>query len=121
MSLPSFDWRQLHNASGGDTALETEVLELFIQHTEAQLRALSEAWDRRDFKILAQLAHQLRGSCSNIGALTLDFVMTKIEHYAALGKEMDLEPFIEALEPAFTKTVSEIEIYQYSGQTFQKG
>ncbi len=119
MSLPSFDWRQLQTASGGDTTLEMEVLELFIQHTEAQLHALSEAWSHRDLTILVQLAHQLRGSCSNIGALTLNRVMTEIEHYAALGKEMDLELLMEALGPAFKQTVNEI--YQYSGQPFQKG
>jgi HPt (histidine-containing phosphotransfer) domain-containing protein len=119
MSLPSFDWRQLQAASGGDTTLEMEILELFIQHTETQLRILSEAWDHRDLAILVQLAHQLRGSCSNIGALALNRVMTEIEHYAALGKEIDLERLMDALMPAFTQTVNEI--HQYSGQTFQKG
>jgi HPt (histidine-containing phosphotransfer) domain-containing protein len=119
MSLPRFDWGQLHTASGGDTTLETEVLELFIQHTETQLWVLSEAWDRRDFTMLAQLAHQLRGSCSNIGAIMLNRVMAEIEHYAALEKEMDLEPLIKGLEFAFTQTVNEI--HQYSGQVFQKG
>lgn len=119
MSLLSFDWRQLQTASGGDRLLEREILELFVQHTEAQLQVLSEAWNRREFRILVQVAHQLRGSCSNIGAFTLDRMMTEIEHYAALGKEIDLEQLMEALGPAFAQTVNEI--HQYSGQTVQKG
>ncbi|NJM77208.1 MAG: Hpt domain-containing protein [Acaryochloridaceae cyanobacterium RU_4_10] len=115
MSLLSFDWRQLQAATGGDRLLEREILELFVRHTETQLQVLSEAWDRREFKILVQVAHQLRGSCSNVGALTLDRTMAEIEDYAVLEKEIDLERLMKSLGPAFAQTVSEI--HHYSGQT----
>jgi HPt (histidine-containing phosphotransfer) domain-containing protein len=114
MSLSSIDWGHLHISSGGETALEVELLSLFIQHTESQLLVLHRAWEIRDFMSLAQVAHQLRSSCGTIGAYVLYGLMTHLEIAAVLQKETDLEPLINALDPQFAQILEEI--YQYNSR-----
>ncbi len=111
MSLSAIDWGYLQTSSGGDTALEEELLSLFIQHTETQLLTLHRAWDVRDFISIAQVAHQLRSSCSSIGVMGLYRVMTDLETCAVLEKDTEIEPLIHALNPEFAQIADEI--YQY--------
>ncbi len=59
------DFDHLHQYTAGDTALEREVLSVFVQQTDMWLRVLHESGDGDVWK---DAAHTLKGSARGIGA-----------------------------------------------------
>jgi len=91
------DLDQLHQQTGGDDALEREVLKLFLAHAPADLNQLTrvDGYERR------VLAHRLVGSALGIGALEVARLAASVE----AGADAD----ILALSAAVAEAVRFIE------------
>lgn len=67
--------------TGGDKALETELLTLFLETAESVLRRLEagENWQKT--------VHELKGAAANIGLDALHYASAEIEHKIATDSE----------------------------------
>ncbi|MGH7384773.1 MAG: Hpt domain-containing protein [Candidatus Rokuibacteriota bacterium] len=81
-----------------------KVIEAFLGDTRARLAALRQALDREDPVALRRLAHTLRGSCLNLGALRMTEVATALERVPAEARPAGAPPLVEALEAEFRRT-----------------
>jgi PAS domain S-box-containing protein len=70
-SLDFIDWQQLHQLSEGSKEFELELLQMFVEDTQARLEALKLAIAAADFLQVEQQAHHLKGASANIGAKTM--------------------------------------------------
>lgn len=85
-----------------------ELLNLFITTNLEKLKQLQQASDEMDVNQLLRLAHGLKGSSGNIGALYIMQLSEKIEQLIKLGELDGIEQIISELVIAFTKTREEL-------------
>jgi CheY-like chemotaxis protein/HPt (histidine-containing phosphotransfer) domain-containing protein len=96
---------QLRSTLGsGDGSLFRKVVEAFLGDTRARLVALRHALDRDDREAVRQLAHTLRGSCLNLGALRMTEVATALERVPAEARPAAAPPLVAELEAEFRRT-----------------
>ncbi|PIG93835.1 PAS domain S-box protein [Gloeocapsopsis sp. IPPAS B-1203] len=70
-SFDLIDWEQLHQLSEGSKEFEIELLQMFVEDTQARLEVLKLAIASTDFLQVEQQAHHLKGASANIGAKTM--------------------------------------------------
>jgi HPt (histidine-containing phosphotransfer) domain-containing protein len=85
LTTPDFDWQQLKQLAGEDTAFEAELLEMFLKDAEISLRDLELAIASRSCQSIEEIAHSLRGASANVGACALALVAHQLEHSARRG------------------------------------
>lgn len=61
----------LSTYTGGDTALNAEVLQLFLDQSASLMRALQAARESKDQKNWRDIVHSLKGAARGIGAFAL--------------------------------------------------
>jgi HPt (histidine-containing phosphotransfer) domain-containing protein len=86
-----------------DPGLFFELVHMFLSDTPERMRALSEAFDKRDPTALEHAAHALKSSAANLGALGLSALFRDIE---SAGRERDLlraEPLVKRTQPEFAR------------------
>ena len=69
--MPAVDLEHLARYTGGDEALNTEVLRLFDSQANELVARLQTILDARDGKSWREVAHTLKGAARGIGAFTL--------------------------------------------------
>ena len=84
----------------GGGALLRKVVEAFLADTTARLTAMRQALDRNDAAAVQQLAHALRGSCLNVGALHMTEVASALERLPPEAGATARPPLIDELEAA---------------------
>jgi two-component system sensor histidine kinase/response regulator len=84
----------------GGGALLRKVVQAFLADTSARLTAMRQALDRNDGAAVRQLAHALRGSCLNVGALHMTEVASALEHVPPEAGATAGPPLIDELEAA---------------------
>ncbi|MEO0540437.1 MAG: Hpt domain-containing protein [Cyanobacteria bacterium P01_A01_bin.105] len=82
----SFDWNQLHQLAGGDTAFEKELLEMFLNDAESSLSQLEDALASNSVEAVEELAHYIKGASANVGAVALSQAAGKLERQAKQRK-----------------------------------
>lgn len=65
------DLAHLAHYTGGDTALNTEILGLFLDQSTQLIGQLAQALDQHDQKGWREIAHSLKGAARGIGAFGL--------------------------------------------------
>ena len=92
---------QLRETLGRDGGtLLRKVVEAFLADTSARLTALRQALDRNDAAAVQQLAHALRGSCLNVGALHMSEVASALERVPPEAGATAGSPLVDELEAA---------------------
>ena len=84
----------------GGGALLRKVVEAFLADTSGRLTALRQALDGSDAAAVRQLAHALRGSCLNVGALRMAEVASALERVPPEAAATAGPPLIDELEAA---------------------
>ncbi len=80
----------LRDISGsGERTLLDEMVELFSEDSVERVASMHVALSARDANVVAELAHSLKGSCSNFGAHELERLCKELQIGAAAG---ELEP-----------------------------
>ena len=69
----------------GDQELLAELAELFLEDVPTQLEALQEAIAGCNALSVEQVAHTLKGSCGNMGALRMVTICAELEETARSG------------------------------------
>jgi PAS domain S-box-containing protein len=108
--VPGLDGERLLAVVGGDTARHAHLLSLFLESHAGDAARLAEALSASDLVTLKKLAHTLKGSAGNVGAVWVSeaaaLLNTAIVRSAALGEVDDcctaliseLTPLVERLQ-----------------------
>lgn len=102
MTHRAIDLVHLARQTGGDDALEQELLALFADQCERQLAAIQQAVDRPG---CADAAHTLKGAARAVGAWSVAQAAESIEHALSAsappgGLPADLPVHVAALRKA---------------------
>jgi HPt (histidine-containing phosphotransfer) domain-containing protein len=66
----------------GDPDLAIEIISLFLSDSAARLERMRDAATRRDLLVIAELAHQMKGSAGALSAGRLLQISAELEHVA---------------------------------------
>ena len=93
---PPIDRAVLGEASGGDTIIEQQIVEQFLEINRDDVASLKRSVAARDAAAIVRAAHRIKGASSAVGALPLANLCTQIETTAlaedwqALAAQHDL-------------------------------
>ncbi|MBC7982625.1 MAG: response regulator, partial [Candidatus Obscuribacterales bacterium] len=87
----SLDWRRVEEITDGDDAFASELLQTFIDSTDAALQEAQAAWREQDRTGLARAAHKLKGASANVGANILHALAQSLELRADGGDTDQIE------------------------------
>jgi len=79
ISTRLIDWDHLHQVCDSNEEFELELLQTFVEDTEAHLVQIEQAIARQDFTVLEQQAHHIKGSSGNTGVLPIYTTATRLE------------------------------------------
>ncbi len=82
LPTPLIDWAALHCLSDGDKEFEASLLQLFVDDTRSHLTALQTALQEHNLDGVRRLAHHLKGSSANVGAMGLSQLAATLEQDA---------------------------------------
>jgi len=100
---PPVNAANLAEVSGGDAAMEREILADFRTANQADMAKLRDALGRRDMKGIAQTAHRVNGACRTIGAAALAEVCERVEGAAKRAAWQAVATEQRALELEFER------------------
>ena len=63
-----FDWARLKEFTGDDPEVENQIIEIFVENLDNDIRSLSNSFKNKDYKSWDEWAHKLFGACAHIGA-----------------------------------------------------
>ncbi|MES2942858.1 MAG: response regulator [Pseudomonadota bacterium] len=121
-ALPAaaMDFSRLDEFREFDDALETvrEVITLFMADVPRSIAAIARAHAQGDVVQLAEAAHGLRGSASNVGAQALHAWSSKIEESAITGViPPDMDSLHRHLHDSWLQTQTELKAWLVAGET----
>ncbi|HIK11219.1 MAG TPA: PAS domain S-box protein [Oscillatoriaceae cyanobacterium M33_DOE_052] len=90
--------QRLQHISQGNLTLQVDLMRSFVEEAEAGLAQAQAALTAGNFQTIARLAHQIRGSGSNLGVLSLPELAASLE---VVSKQNNLE--------AATKLITSLE------------
>ena len=83
--------------------LKQEMLQLFLQTTEASLEALQTAWDNRDARLGRREAHSLRGAAAAIAAQVMFQSATHLETAFAESRWAEAEALLDDIQAEYLR------------------
>jgi HPt (histidine-containing phosphotransfer) domain-containing protein len=98
--VPVIDLAYLHQQSFGNTALETEILELFLRQSTRLLVDLNEGLKQKQWR---DYARTLKGSAYSVGALQVAQVAEQVERCCPDTSMAGTRKLLQALENAIVK------------------
>jgi CheY-like chemotaxis protein/HPt (histidine-containing phosphotransfer) domain-containing protein len=101
---PTLDLGQLRMIVGGNQARLRQYLDLFVSTTATLLGQLVDATVRRDAVTVTRLAHALKGTCSNVGALEMAALASILEAATGRADWTAAADSCQALETSFGRT-----------------
>jgi HPt (histidine-containing phosphotransfer) domain-containing protein len=87
----------------GEPDILAELGELFLEDVPPQLEALREATEGGDASSVERVAHTLKGSCGNMGALKMAAICAELEDIGHSGELERAPAFVERLEAEFAR------------------
>ena len=73
------NWSYLEQVSGGNKDFEQELLQAFVQMMIPRIQSLKAAVVNQDFQQVERIAHNIKGSSTSSGILTLEAVTSELE------------------------------------------
>lgn len=96
-------WQKFVDILGGDEESIQEVGDLFLEESQAVGKALLEAIEERDAETTRRMAHRLKSSSRQLGAIDLSNAAQALEE---AGSEGNME-LAEELAPGFQRLLDE--------------
>jgi histidine phosphotransfer protein HptB len=85
-----------------------EIAGIFLEDTPLRIAELDESLAAGDIPKFARAAHSIKGSSSNLGAMTLRAAAEKLEHHARTTGLNEVGGLVSAIKEEFTRTQAEI-------------
>lgn len=80
-----------------------EIIEVFLEDTPSRIQRLNAAIQETDFEMMTEESHSIKGSSSNIGALTLSALCAEIEKQSRTNRLIDQNRLIDELKVEFSR------------------
>jgi CheY-like chemotaxis protein/HPt (histidine-containing phosphotransfer) domain-containing protein len=93
----------------GEPDILEELLEMFLEDTPSQLKTLKEATQKGDTQSIERIAHTLKGSCGNMGAVRMKTLCSELEEIGHSGNLVAVPARISRLEEEFGRVRAEFE------------
>ena len=109
-----FDRDRLHQISHGNEELEQELLQIFVEDTEAYLEELKQGLSVNDVVKVSRQAHTIKGASGNVGVTSMQEVAAELERQARMESLEDAPELVAELEElldavrAFVKPLAEV-------------
>lgn len=89
-SVPNnnYDLSKLRALSRGDENFVNELIDIFLQQTPKTLKEISDALLKKEYKVVARVAHRIKPSIDSMGITQLADIPKSIE-LAAIAEEVD--------------------------------
>jgi two-component system sensor histidine kinase/response regulator len=87
----------------GDHELLVEILNLFLEDAPRLLRAMHEALEQGNAKVLERSAHSMKGAAGNFSALVTAAAAANLEKSAGSGDTESSKAALAALEAAVNR------------------
>ncbi|HZQ74123.1 MAG TPA: PAS domain S-box protein [Burkholderiales bacterium] len=97
------DRASLAQLTGGDAAVEREILVDFRKSNDADMASLRSALAKHDTAELIQASHRLKGACRSVGATALAAVCERIERAGRQSRWNDIASEQNSLEREFER------------------
>lgn len=98
--LPVFDLSGFRQQMGGDAELMREIVGIFFEESEGQMRELHEVMERGEIARASRLAHSLKGSLGSLHAARARHWAQTLEAAAAAGDSIRSQHALLALSQA---------------------
>jgi CheY-like chemotaxis protein len=105
-----FDPGQLHSIVGDDQAAARRYLDLYATTAAELLGRAGAVLDGRDASGLRELAHNLKGSSGNVGAVTMARLAAELEEAASAGEWNAAAQCYREIQSAFDRTVTHVRL-----------
>ena len=116
--LESFHFDHLDSLQDDDNpSFLHDLIELFLAETPLRLEEIAAAQARQDPGRMAQVAHIVKGACSNFGARELQHLCMQVEDHGRKGDVVGCTDAVAALVPAYSRLV---EALQQQQRKFQR-
>ena len=100
----------------GHNHLVERVTKMFANSVDKYIGQLEDAWGARDFKTVRDVAHTMKSSSANLGALKLSHTCVEIETAIREQTGDDLGPLIIALQKEAARVISALPLLLEAGQ-----
>ena len=101
----------LEEISGGSTDFIRQMLEMFMEQAEKTVTGFSEGIAKSDYKLIRDLAHQIKPSIDNLIIDQLKELIRKVESEAEKeSEEQDLKPLILETNSHLETVISQLKI-----------
>ena len=97
------DRASLAQISGGDAAMEREILADFKSANDTDMQELRQALAQRDLKQITHASHRVKGACRMVGATALASVCERMEKAGRQNNWNDVAQEQGALEREFER------------------
>ena len=88
---PVFDQKALLTRVDNDYGLAREILNLYLEGNPANMGALKEALDQKDWKRAIREAHSIKGNSANVGCLRISETAKEIEKDLQEGRTGEIQ------------------------------
>jgi CheY-like chemotaxis protein len=92
------DWSYISQFSKGNREFELELLHMFIETLDSQLRELKIKLSDQDCYGIKHAAHSIRGACAGMGETVIYKLAAQIEQYASSTELDAIEPVLTEIE-----------------------
>ena len=85
-----------------------EITGIFLEDTPLRIAELDQSLTAGDVPKFTRAAHSIKGSSSNLGALTLRAAAEKLEHQSKTSGLTGVAPMVDAVKAEFVRTQAEL-------------
>ena len=95
------DLDRLSRTTGGDLAVELELLRIFVEQTEEKLRSVESALAAQNYGQIREDAHSIKGASANVGADRLRELAASLEGRMKNGEHARAEAMVAEVADEF--------------------
>lgn len=86
-SGPVLDWEHLLEFTGGDPQVEQQLLDIFTENMEIDVKILNDSFQNKDYALWHSTVHKMFGSCAHFGAKPMADVCDEAQCYSGKDPE----------------------------------
>jgi histidine phosphotransfer protein HptB len=110
--IPVIDPEALENLRAlnpdDNDAFLREIAGIFLEDTPLRIAELEQSLAAGDAAKFTRAAHSIKGSSSNLGAMTLRAAAEKLEHQSKTAGLGDVAALVAAVKTEFARTLAEL-------------
>ena len=95
--------QRIREATMGDEEFMAELIDIFLDDSPTQIRALRDAIESREGEAAASTAHRLKGSSGNLGADYLAALCRRVEESGRENRVEEMPGLLRDIEREFSR------------------